>query len=99
MGMVFKSFETFDNKFIIDFNDELREKIREFTPFEELPSYNIICARVLGTSYANFLRWARDNYNGIIYGKGNKYPIIKFNNVVDCDKCCTFLTKRLNGLE
>lgn len=54
MGMNFKSFETFDNKFIIDFNDELREEIRKFTPFEELPSYNIICARVLGTSYANF---------------------------------------------
>ena len=41
-------------------------------------SFNIICARVMGLSYANYLRMCRDRYGADIIGKGNKYPVAFF---------------------
>ena len=98
MSGIFNVNELADNKYTIGFNQDLYDKAKENTPFKEMPSYNIISARVLGVTYAEFLRWARDNYNGIIKGKGNKYPLIVFDNKNDCRACCLFLTRRLNGL-
>ena len=41
-------------------------------------SFNIICARVMGLSYANYLRMCRDRYGADIIGKGCKYPVAFF---------------------
>ena len=43
-------------------------------------SFNIIYARILGMSYATFLRYCRDVYDADIYGKGSLYPVPYFNN-------------------
>ena len=37
-------------------------------------SYNIIGARLMGLTYANYLRMCRDVYGAEIVGKGSNYP-------------------------
>lgn len=41
-------------------------------------SYNIICARLMNMSYANYLRFCRDVLGATIIGKGTKYPVALF---------------------
>lgn len=98
MAGTFRAEEKIDNKYMITPNEELYKIARENLGEGKVSSFNIIAARVLGVTYAEFLRWARDNYNGTIIGKGYKYPYVVFYNKADCNKCCLFLTKRLNGL-
>lgn len=45
-------------------------------------SYNIIGARLMGLTYADYLRMCRDIYGAEIVGKGNlyPYPIFKVSN-------------------
>lgn len=44
-------------------------------------SYNVIQARLMGLTYANYLRMCRDIYGAEIVGKGSlyPYPIFKFS--------------------
>ena len=99
MAPIFNAKETVENGiYIIGFNDEIYNKVLENNEFKKIGSYNVVCARALGVTYAEFLRWARDNYNGTIVGKGHKYPYITFSDKSDCNKCCMFLNRRLSGL-
>lgn len=41
-------------------------------------SFNIICARLMGLSYAQYLRMCRDCFGAEIIGKGSKYPVAYF---------------------
>ena len=41
-------------------------------------SYNVICARVMGLSYAQYLRMCRDCFGAEIIGKGHLYPLAYF---------------------
>jgi hypothetical protein len=41
-------------------------------------SFNIICARLMNLSYAQYLRFCRDMVGGEISGKGHKYPVVYF---------------------
>lgn len=41
-------------------------------------SYNVIGARLMGLTYANFLRMCRDVYGAEIIGKGSMYPVAYF---------------------
>jgi hypothetical protein len=41
-------------------------------------SFNIICARLMGLSYADYLRMCRDCFGAEIIGKGSMYPIAYF---------------------
>ena len=41
-------------------------------------SFNIICARLMNLSYAQYLRFCRDVVGGEIVGKGHKYPVVYF---------------------
>ena len=41
-------------------------------------SYNVICARVMGLTYAQYLRMCRDRFGAEIIGKGHLYPIAYF---------------------
>lgn len=98
MAGVFKAEEMIENKYMIGPNEDLYEIAKKNLGEGVSSSFNIIAARVLGVTYAEFLRWARDNYNGTIVGKGHKYPYVVFYDRADCNKCCMFLTRRLNGL-
>lgn len=41
-------------------------------------SFNVICARLMGLSYAQFLRMCRDCFGAEIIGKGSWYPVAYF---------------------
>ena len=98
MKGIFKSIETTEGKYMIGLNDELYEVVLEKIPLEKIGSYNILAARILGISYAEFLRYARDNFNGTISGKGHKYPVVKFDSAADCNKLCKELWLRWNRI-
>lgn len=41
-------------------------------------SFNVICARLFGISYAQYLRMCRDCFGAEIIGKGSYYPVAYF---------------------
>lgn len=41
-------------------------------------SYNVICARLMGLTYANYLRMCRDEFGAEIIGKGSLFPVAYF---------------------
>lgn len=41
-------------------------------------SYNIICARLMGLDYPDYLRMCRDCFGAEIIGKGSMYPVAYF---------------------
>ena len=49
-----------------------------------------IGARILGLSFANYCRFARDKYNATIYGKLG-YPYIQFEEKADAQKFADLL--------
>ena len=52
-------------------------------------SFNLICARLMGLSYADYLRMCRDCFGAEIIGKGSLYPVAyfrfskQFNDLID----------------
>lgn len=50
-------------------------------------SFNLICARLMGLTYAQYLRMCRDCFGAEIIGKGTLYPVALFK-----------LSKKLNDL-
>lgn len=57
--------------------------VHEAFCLEGLPnggSYNIICARLMGLSYAQYLRFCRDILKAEVYGKKSTYPVAYFKN-------------------
>ena len=57
-------------------------------------SFNIICARVMGLSYANYLRMCRDRYDADIIGKGCKYPVAFFEKNKKADELVSILNSK-----
>ena len=41
-------------------------------------SFNVICARLMGLTYAQYLRMCRDCFGAEIIGKGSMYPVAYF---------------------
>lgn len=58
-------------------------------------SYAVFEARVVGLSYAKYLQFIRDNYNGTITGKEG-YSIVEFKARLDAERCAKFLNERLS---
>lgn len=54
-------------------------------------SYNVICARLMGLTYAQYLRMCRDCFGAEIIGKGSVYPVAYF-------KLSEKLTDLIDGL-
>ena len=42
-------------------------------------SFNLICARLFGIGYADYLRMCRDRFGAEIIGKGSNYPVAYFS--------------------
>lgn len=59
-------------------------------------SYNIICARLMNLSYAQYLRFCRDMCGATIVGKGHKYPIAYFPRGERVQALCRLLNTRAN---
>ena len=67
----------------------LRSNLDMFASISTKGSYNLLPARLMNLSYAQYLRYCRDIIGGEITGKGNKYPIVHFDYN---EKAVNFLT-------
>ena len=63
---------------------------------ETTGSYNLICARLLGLSYAQYLRMCRDCFGAEIIGKGSKYPVAYFKRGEELESLIALLNMRAN---
>lgn len=57
-------------------------------------SYNIIMARLMNTTYGNYLRMCRDEFGAKIQGKNCLYPVAYFEKNEKTQKLLDFLNKR-----
>lgn len=56
----------------------IRADLEKFHLYHTTGSFNIIGARLMGLTYAQYLRMCRDVYEGKILGKGSYYPFPVF---------------------
>ena len=59
-------------------------------------SFNIICARLMNLSYAQYLRFCRDLCGATIVGKNTRYPIAYFPRGERVQALCRLLNTRAN---
>lgn len=59
-------------------------------------SYNIICARVMGLSYPQYLRMCRDCFGAELVGKGSLYPVAYFKKTNELLALVEHLNARAN---
>lgn len=57
-------------------------------------SYNLMPARLLGLSYAQYLRFCRDVLGAKVVGKGKLYPIAYFRNSPEVQQFLKLLNER-----
>lgn len=98
MRGVFIAKETIEGKFMIGLSDELYNYVHTKIPTTEIKTYNILPARILGLSYAEYLRYCRDKHNGIIYGKDSLYPYVVFEKKEDMRELWFELNNRLKQI-
>lgn len=58
-------------------------------------SYNVYQARIMGLTYASYLRMVRDNFGAKLRGKGHKYPSAYFGEKDKAEKLAKALDDRL----
>lgn len=61
-------------------------------------TFHILGARILGLTYAEFLRMCRDWYDAIIVGKNSSYPIPYFNSKQKAKELAEVLNIRLSAI-
>lgn len=61
-------------------------------------SYNLLPARLLGLSYAEYLRYCRDIYKAEIIGKNNMYPVAYFKDNIAVGDLIRTLNSRMELL-
>ena len=59
-------------------------------------SFNILAARLLNLSYAQYLRFCRDVAGGEIVGKNTVYPTVYFNKGATTNMLVRLLNSRMN---
>lgn len=59
-------------------------------------SFNVICARLVGLTYAQYLRMCRDCFGAEIIGKGSMYPVAYFKRSTELDALVEFLNVQAN---
>ena len=62
-------------------------------------SYNLLPARLLGLSYAEYLRYCRDIYKAEIIGKNNMYPVAYFKDNTATGELIKMLNSRMQLAE
>ena len=70
--------------------------------FDRLPemrttgSFNLLPARLLNLSYAQYLRFCRDIVGGEIVGKNSVYPVAYFSKTITTNAFVRLLNSRMN---
>lgn len=59
-------------------------------------SYNILAARVMNLTYAQYLRFCRDIVGGELVGKNSLYPGVVFRKTVTVNAFVRLLNSRMN---
>ena len=59
-------------------------------------SFNLLPARLLNLSYAQYLRFCRDIVGGEIVGKNRVYPVAYFNKTMTTNAFVRLLNSRMN---
>ena len=59
-------------------------------------SFNVICARLFGITYAQYLRMCRDCYGAEIIGKGSQLPVAYFKATKELADLIKQLNERAN---
>lgn len=59
-------------------------------------SYNLMAARLLNLSYADYLRYARDRLGAEIIGKNAKYPVAYFTLNTEAQALVKLLNARMD---
>ena len=64
-------------------------------PFETLDvdSFSLMPARLLGLSYADYLRFCRDRLGAKVQGKGKKFPVAYFRSTPEVQQFVRLLNK------
>ena len=90
------------------FIEESPYKVGKYTinlDFDKFPSistsgsYNILPARLMGLSYANYLRMCRDLFDADIIGKDSKYPVAYFTNREKLRELIKVLNKKMEVID
>lgn len=58
-------------------------------------SYNLLMARFLNLSYADYLRLCRDSFQATIIGKNTYYPVAYFKDKLLANELCRLLNARV----
>lgn len=72
--------------------------------FDKLPqfctssSYQVLFARLLNLSYAQYLRFARDCFGAQIVGKNSTYPIVYYPNTKSSYDLVDLLNKQMTAI-
>ena len=67
-------------------------------PIYTTSSYNVLMARVMGLSWAEFLRYCRDEVGADVWGRGCLYPVPYFANTPEVRKLVITLNTRLSEI-
>lgn len=67
---------------VISYNSEIYDFIKPAIQ----GSYHILAARLFGLTYAEYLRYVRDNYNATLHGKDKGYIWYSFKDIKDAHK-------------
>lgn len=67
-------------------------------PMRTEGSFNLLPARLLGLSYAEYLRYCRDIYKAEIIGKNNMYPVAYFTKNSPTTELLQTLNARMEAL-
>lgn len=62
-------------------------------------SWNVLCARAMGLSYANYLRYCRDVYGAELVGVGSRYPKAYFTDEQGANDLADELEERWRKIE
>lgn len=87
--MKFKVSTTFDDKYIC----QLEDGGTKVYPV----SYHVVCARMLGFSYPDYLKYCKANGATLRGRDGYCYPV--FNNISDCQKICKLVNSGLKQFD
>lgn len=61
-------------------------------------SFNVICARLMGLEYYQYLRMCRDCFGAEIIGKNSHYPVAYFKRGEELDALVKLLNARANAV-
>lgn len=68
-------------------------------PMRTTGSYNLLPARILNLSYADYLRYCRDICKAEIIGKNSKYPIAYFKDKAEIENLVQTLNNHMATIE